>query len=282
MTQDAILKAIEETRAEQVERYRSGVPAGVQLGTLTSTIRDKARWSTEDQFPSDQVWADEVERILSFTHVRGQFEHYLGRLRGNARQRISALAELRVAFFFSRNGFRVVEWEPIGANNREGEFTIRTPAGTDVFVEVKGPSWEAELSHEERACGRKQMPKYLHGEVRSVGSWIDIRSAVDKAYGKFRSDTPNLLIIADDLFVGLEHGTGLNVGLALYEPRHGGHFTNTSRENLGGVGIFYIKHNDVEVWYEMKLFLNPHALPAVAIPEQFALAFNAVDNADQW
>jgi hypothetical protein len=67
MTQDAILKAIEETRAERVERYRSGVPAGVQLGTLTSTIRDKARWSTEDQFPSDQVWADEVERILSFT-----------------------------------------------------------------------------------------------------------------------------------------------------------------------------------------------------------------------
>jgi hypothetical protein len=67
MTQDAILKAIEETRAERVERYRSGVPAGVQLGTLTSTIRDKARWSTEDQFPSDHVWADEVERILSFT-----------------------------------------------------------------------------------------------------------------------------------------------------------------------------------------------------------------------
>jgi hypothetical protein len=283
MTQDedALLTAIMETRAEQIERYRSGVPEGVQLGTLTSTIRDKADWSTEDQFPSDQVWADEVERILSFTQVQGPFEHYLGRLRGRARQRISALAELRVAFFFSRNEFRVVEWEPIGANNREGEFTIRTPAGTGVFVEVKGPSWEAELSHEERASGRKQMPKYLHAEARWVGSWIDIRSAVDKAYGKFRSDTPNLLIIADDLFVGLEYGTGLNVGLELYEPRHGGHFTNISRQNLGGVGIFCIKRNHVEVWYEMKLFLNPYALPAVAIPEQFARAFNAVDHIDQ-
>jgi hypothetical protein len=282
MTQDAILKAIEETRAEQVERYRSGVPAGVQLGPLTSMIRDKARWSREDQFPSDQVWADEVERILSFTQVRGQFEHYLGRLRGNARQRISALAELRVAFFFSRNGFRVVEWELTGANKRQGEFAIKTPSGTDVFVEVKGRSWEGELSKEERDSGRKQMPKHLHAEVRWVAPWEHIQSAVDKAYGKFRSDTPNLLIIADDLFVSLEHGTGLNVGLALYEPGHGGRFTNSLMENLGGVGIFCVKRKGVEVWYEMKLFLNPHALPAVAIPEQLAIAFNAVDNVDRW
>jgi hypothetical protein len=72
MTQDAILKAIMETREEEIERRRSGVPTGVRLSTLTSTIRDKAVWSAEDQFPSDQVWADEVERILSFTQVQGQ------------------------------------------------------------------------------------------------------------------------------------------------------------------------------------------------------------------
>ena len=76
-----------------------------------------------------------MERILSFTQVRGQFEHYLGRLRGNARQRNSALAELRVAFFFSRNGFRVVEWELMGANKRQGEFAIKTRLGK-LFVSI--------------------------------------------------------------------------------------------------------------------------------------------------
>jgi hypothetical protein len=58
-----------------------------------------------------------------------------------------------VAFFFFRNGFRVVEWELMGANKRQGEFAIKTPSGTDVFVEVKGRSWEGELSKEERDSG---------------------------------------------------------------------------------------------------------------------------------
>jgi hypothetical protein len=240
-------------------------------------IRDGSAWTTEDQFPSHQTWADEVERVLNFAQAKGQFEKYLPKLRGNARQRNSALAELRVAFFLFRNQFPVVEWEPIGANNREGEFTIRTPAGANIFVEVKSPSWEGELSDEERASGRKQIGKYLYAETRSIAPWERVQFAVNKAYGKFRSDTSNLLIIADDLFVSLEHGSEMQADLALFGQRNGGYFTNASKENLGGVGFFWVKNNLVEVWYEMKLFLNPHALPLVALPEQFARAFNASD-----
>jgi len=281
---DEILKEIAKTRAEQAAQMKTGVPAGVQLGPLTSTIRNGAIWATQDQFPSDQIWADDVEQVLNFAQAQGQFDHYLNKLRGNARQRDSALAELRVAFFFSGKGFAIVKWEPIGANNREGEFTIRTPSGTDVFTEVKSPSWEGELSDEERASGRKQLPKYLQAEVRSVGPWERIRFAVDKAYGKYLNNTPNLLVIADDLFVSLQHGTGLPVGTALYDPRDGGYFTNALRENLGGVGVFWVAHSELEskVLYRMKLFLNPHALPAAAIPEELALSFNAVDHVDRW
>jgi hypothetical protein len=95
-------------------------------------------------------------------------------------------------------------------------------------------------------------------------------------------NTPNLLVIADDLFVSLWHGTGLQMGTALYDSRDGGYFTNASRQNLGGVGVFWITHNGSEILYTMKLFLNPHALPAVAIPEELARAFNAVNHVDRW
>jgi hypothetical protein len=279
---ERILKEIEKTRAEQAAQMKTGVPTGVQLGPLTSTIRNGARWATQDQFPSDQIWADEVERVLTFAQAQGQFDHYLNKLRGNARQRNSALDELRAAFFVSSKGFPVVEWEPIGADNKEGEYTIRTPSGIDVFTEVKSPSWEGELSDEERASGRKQQPKYMHSEVRAIGPWKSIRFAVDKAYGKYLDTTPNLLVIADDLFVSLRHGTELHVGTALYDPRDGGYFTNASRENLGGVGVFWVTHDGSEILYTMKLFLNPHALPAVAIPEELAIAVNAVDQVDRW
>jgi hypothetical protein len=274
---ERILQEIETTRAEHAAQMKTGVPAGVQLGPLTSTIRNGTVWANQDQFPSDQIWADEVEQVLSFAQAQGQFDHYLNRLRGRARQRIAAIAELRVAFLLSSAGFPVVGWESIGANNREGEFIIRTPSAIDVFTEVKGPTWEGELSDEERASGRKEQPKHLHCEVRSIAPWERIRFAVDKAYGKYLDSTSNLLVIADDLFVSLQHGTKLNVGRALYDERDGGYFTNGLRENLGGVGVFWAEQDGSKIQYTMKLFINPHALPAVAIPEELARAFNAVD-----
>ena len=266
-------------RVRRADVQYSGVPDGVRLGSLTATIRDGAVWRTEDQFPSDQTWADEVERVLSFAQVQGQFENYLGALRGNARQRHSALAELRVAFFFARNHFQITDWKPIGANAREGEFTVKTASSETVFVEVKSPSWEGELSEAEKTGDRKQQGKHLHAEARSIAPWERVQFAVDKAYGKFRSDTRNLLVIAADLFVSLEHGTNLQAGLALYSAKNSGCFSNKARQNLGGVGFFWIKNNLRDVWYEMKLFINPRALSAVAIPEEFASAFHGIDHA---
>jgi hypothetical protein len=274
---ERVLEEIKKTRAEQEAQMKTGVPAGVQLGPLTSTIMNGAVWGNQDQFPSDQIWADEVEQVLSFAQTQGQFDHYLNRLRGRARQRSAAIAELRVAFHLSSEGFPVVGWESIGANNREGEFIIRTPSAIDVFTEVKGPTWEGELSDKERASGRKQQPKYLYAEARAIAPWERIRFAVDKAYGKYLDTTSNLLIIADDLFVSLQHGTELQVGRALYDRTDGGYFTNGSWKNLGGVGVFWVTHDGSKIQYKMKLFLNPHALPAVAIPEELARAFNAVD-----
>ncbi len=75
-----------------------------------------------------------------------------------------------------------------------------------------------------------------------------------------------------------------HVGEALYDRRGGGYFTNASRRNLGGVGVFWLKHSELKskVFYKMKIFLNPHALPAVAIPGNLARAFDAVAHVDRW
>ncbi len=276
MEPEELRRVISERRAEQAKRSRVGVPAGVRIGPLTATIMDGARWRDQDEFPSGQLWADEFEKIVSFVQVKGQFEHFLGALRGGPSQRDSAIAELRAAFFFSRNGFPIVAWRPLGAARHEGEFLIRDPSGPAVFVEVKSPGWEGELSDEERAAGRIRQGKYLFCEGRFIAPWERIQFAVAKSYKKFSPSSPNLLLIADDLFVSLQHGTEMQAGTALYSEHAKGYFTDSSFQNLGGVGLFWVNNNGREIWYEMKLFPNPNALPATALPDPLSLAFKAV------
>jgi DNA-directed RNA polymerase subunit RPC12/RpoP len=271
---------------------------------------DGAVWSGQDEFPSSQLWADEVERVLAFTVAQGQFPRYLGALRGRKNQFESALLELRVAFFLHRNSFKIVGWEPVGNGGNKGEYLVQGPSGTATFVEVKSPGWESELFEEElifeyecrdcgakfekilnsaggkvtckscqsprvakRKAGRLSEPKHLNFEARAVAPWTAIQFAVGKAYKKFASDTPNLLIIADDLFVSLQHGTDLIAGMALYEGTHAC-FVDKKYENTGGVGIFWIENDGRQIWYEMRLFLNPNAQAVTMLPDDMRLGFH--------
>ena len=274
MTPEELRQIIANRREADAAREKRFPPPYVEFGVLTSTMMDLADWRGKDEFPSSQLWADEIERVFSFAHSQEQFGRYLPVLRSPISQRDSALAELRVAFYFHRNQFRVTAWNPIGANRNEGEFFVSGPSGTNVFVEVKSPGWEGELSDAERASGRTRKPKYLHAEARAIAPWERIQFAVNKAYKKFSSYTPNLLVIADNLFVSLQHGTELHVGQALYGKRDGGCFTDSSYENIGGVGIFWVEQNDREIWYEMKLFLNPYVSLQVTLPSDMQLAFH--------
>ena len=230
---------------------------------MTSTVIDRACWAGEDEFPSSQLWADEIEKVLNFAKVQGQFKRYLSDLTASTSQRDSAIAELRVAFFFHRNQFDIVRWKPVGLHPKEGEFLVRGPLKVDTFVEVKSPGWEGQLSGAEHKAGRSKQPKYLNGEVRSIASWERIQFEVDKAYEKFSPDKPNLLVIVDDLFVSLKYGIEIHAKRALYERAYGTHeagcFSSSDYQNLGGVGIFWVENNPKEISYEMKLFLNPYA-----------------------
>jgi len=235
-------------------------------------MMEGSRWEGKSAFPSSQIWADEVEKVLNFAVCYDQFESYLGLLAGTASQRDSALAELRVAFYFRRNGFKIAAWRPIGEGGREGEFSLRGPSNTDVFTEVKGPGWEFELSKEEIEKGRQREPKDIYCEARHVAPSRAIRFAIDKAYGKFTPSAPSLLCIVDDLFISLANGTQQFANEALYDDR-GGYFTTDKYRNLGAVGIFWVVTSDSQVCYEMKLFLNPYATTC-GLPDDISKGFH--------
>lgn len=172
-------------------------PSKETLGPLLRSMCNGASWWNKDDFPSNQIWADEIEKVLSHLDEHNQFQRYLPNLRGKLSQRNGALAEARVAFFFCRNGFSIISWEPHGNSNSLGEFEIQWDSTAPIFVEVKGPTWEGELNETERNSDRKNVGKYKHAETRTLDSIGKILEAISKAKNqkKFAVSRPNLLVV---------------------------------------------------------------------------------------
>jgi hypothetical protein len=272
-TLEELTQHIQAERARQALLERRGVPDHVRIGSFTALVMERALWRDTNFFPSNQDWADEAERLFNFADSQGQFPRFLPNLRGRWTQFNSALAELRVAFFLHQNSFRIVEWEPTGAAGCRGEFTIACPSGVRVFTEVKSPGWKGELTPEEFKTGRQHQPKYLYCEARNEGPQERVQFEVHKAYEKFDAQNRNLLILADDLFTSLLRGADIWANYAFHSPRTGGCFVDNRYENLGGVGILQVVANTDPIAYEMKVFINPHALPSVALPADIPSAF---------
>lgn len=176
-------------------------PSDVNLGTLTRTVLDGAVWREQSQYPATQVWADEAERLFSFLVTQGVFERFLPRFRAREREKNGALAEVRTGFFFHRNWFRILQWEPEAIRGRPGDLEIQWRDSEPIFVEVKGPGWESELTEDERRRGRKGLPKYINGEGRAIAPQEHVLSAINKALPKLSQDRANLVVVVDDLFV---------------------------------------------------------------------------------
>lgn len=280
-TPEELTQHIEAERARQALLDRPGVPAGVHVGSLTALVMDGAAWRDTNAYPSSQEWADESEKLFNFAVSHDQFARFLPRLRGRWSEFESAQAELRVAFFLHRNSFKIVEWEPVGAGGTKGEFSIEGQSRFPVFTEIKSPGWEGELTPQELRAGRQHLPKNLYCDGRAVAPWERVQFEIGKAYKKFNPQNRNLLILADDLFVGLNHGTDIWVSYALYSSRTGGCFCDRSFENLGGVAFFEVVASTDPIAYEMQLFLNPHTLPSAALPVDIQGAFRAKSEAKQ-
>ena len=183
------------------------------LGSVARRLICPDRWT--DEYPAWPEYARELDVLLKFADERDRLAQYVPRLQSKNAQRDEALNELRIAYWFHHTGFPVARWEPPGLNSKVGEYAIATPAQKDVFVEVKSPGWEGELSEVQLQSGRAKQPKYGHKGGGAIGNWIPLRKCIEKAYPKFAPTQPNLLVVADDLIFPLHYSLD-HVEIALY------------------------------------------------------------------
>jgi hypothetical protein len=215
---------------------------------------------------------------LEYADSEGGLSHLVPRLESKNEQRDEALQELRVAYWLHNWGFPVVEWEPPGLGGKVGEYLVSNTEKKHVFVEVKSPGWEGQLSDAERQAGRTKEPKHRDGDGGAVGNWIPLQKCIasEKTYPKFSPTQSNLLVIADDLQVNL-HEIPEHIRVALY-PSHKaygvtGCFATPAFENLGGVGIFRASSEGRGIKYEFQVFDNQFALSATKLPASFLETF---------
>ena len=214
-------------------------------------LLDRSVWSATSEFPAGQAWADDTERILSFLQAQGVLDALLPRLL--AREWEGAYAEARVGYFFKCNAFRILKWEPLEVPDRPGDLDIQWKETEQIFVEVKGPGWEGELSDEERKTGRKNQPKYINAEARMLDTIGSIAKAIDKALPKFSPARANIVATSDDLFM-----SALDMPLDMLEARILRHLKETRCACVGGVLVLQVvKPSDRQLEYRHYFISNP-------------------------
>jgi hypothetical protein len=258
-------------------------PPGVKLGPLTAQIAANARWLSQDEFPSRQNWADDVEQLLNFLVAQNRFEGCLPRLRDvNAEHRDAMLAEVRVAKFLVESGIEVVEWEPTAVPGRPGDLLVRLATDHDVppvFVEIKAPGWRGELTkgmatatQTERAevIARVNREKHINAEARFVdpaGAVIDViaRNAVPK----LAPDRLNLVAIVDDLFL-----SALETPFAV--PRISKALVDERLQTVGAVFLLRTDSMSGSLISRAAFIPNTGCLPSCRIPDATARRLEAV------
>src|ERR1700677_3334142 len=95
----------------------------VQHGPFTRQLLAGASWLGVDGFPGPQVWANDVEQVLAFLEHENRFAAFLSVIQKakNPQHRDAQLAEARAAFHHSRNGLRILQWEPVGEGGKKGD-----------------------------------------------------------------------------------------------------------------------------------------------------------------
>ena len=183
--------------------------SNVQIGAYTRVMANDAKWRRLDDFPSHQRVADELERLLQFADDLNCFEPLLPRLRGDVRDRSAVLGELLAAFYLRRRGFTILGRDPVGRDKKVGDWSVSFRGGPPLFVEVKAPDWQAELSEDERQQGRKALGKYVDLEARYVAPFEVLMDVISRnAAPKLLANTPNLIVTVDNCFasiVGMPH-----------------------------------------------------------------------------
>lgn len=234
-----------------------GFSTEVMIGPLTKKVLGGSVDCSRYHFLASQAWAGDFEEIIGFLNAQGVLDRFLPRLR--ARERPGAIAEARTGMILSRIGFHICRWGPLEVPGHPGDLEIRWQEGESVFVEVKRPGWEGELSETERQTNRQDLPKHINAEVRSVAPHERVMFAVQKAMPKLARHRANLVAVVDDLFVSpldLGSNTTAAISYRLADPQY---------RLVGGVFLLNPVCYDEVVLYRWDLVTNPdaeHPLPA--------------------
>jgi len=248
----------------------------MRFGPVARKLINPDAWT--GGYPGPQAYVRELDALLHFANQNGYLARFVPNLEARDRQRDKALNELRLAYLFKNLGFDINEWDPLGANDKRGEFMLNRPDESSVFVEIKSPGWESELSSAQLDAGLAKLSKYDAWKGGAVGNWQAVHRCIssEKTYPKFLPTLPNLLIISDDLNVSL-HDSLFQVEAALYGERRfygeDGYFTTTRFENIGGLGVFnaFSSAPSRGIEYEFVVYANPNALPATRLPASWTV-----------
>jgi hypothetical protein len=254
---------------------------------LSQRLLREARWAGHDSYPTSPQYSVELEGLLGFLQAHDRLDSFWPRLTApRPQERDDALQEIRVARFLTTNGFPVAQWEPPGNGRFIGEISVQALPSPPVFVEVKSPGWEGQLSQEQRDAGRAKQEKYQDLQGGADDPWRAIRASVRKAYPKFSPRQPNLLVIADDRFMPLGTWGDLPAQQALFHSSaaldgEAGYFTTRNFENLGGVALFkqeiqenlFPEFSEKPLRYEFLLYPNPMARAETVLPGRFIEIF---------
>ena len=157
-------------------------------GLLSERLLHEARWVGKDKYPATPEFRLELDELLRFLAGHNRLNSFWPRLIApRPQERDDALQEIRVARFLTTNGFPIAGWEPAGNGNHLGEFSVEVLASPPVFIEVKSPGWEGQLSKEQRDAGRARHEKYQNDQGGADDPWRAIRMSVQKHIRSFRS-----------------------------------------------------------------------------------------------
>lgn len=270
----------------------------ISHGLLTQQLLSGANRRGADGFPGPQVWADDVEQVLTFLKRENRLPIFLSVIQKakNPQHRDAQLAEARSGFFFSKNGFQILEWEPIGEGNKTGDILVSFGESISIFVEVKQPSWRFELmpmqcseknrlpkNEKLRRYERAKQNKFLPGvcEGRSVDPRAVVMDVVRRnALKKLTDRCPNLAMSVDDCNISAVGFPGLAeyVAQEFIYPNHDPDDPEDvfTYERLGGVLFLRPEAEGTgNVEYKVDFVENPLALPKCAIPREVSTLFQS-------
>jgi hypothetical protein len=154
------------------------------------------------------------------------------------------------------------------APNHPGDLEIQWNATSPIFIEVKGPGWEGELTVEEKRGTRKRKPKYINAEGRWVDSVKRIMYSVEKAMPKFASGRPNLLVVSVDLFV-----SPLDMAQNILVPRLISELKQPEFARVGGLLLFNPICNWEGINYRTRFIQNSAAEAQSKLPFEVVKSF---------